>query len=267
MRRKTLLSISLLVTLAVGIPSLRSNPDGTPSDGRTGSPGDGGKTCSQGGCHGGSATTVTNFITSNIPAEGYTPGASYTITVSVDGAGKKGLCVSPQKDDGTVIGTLTAGTGNQMVGKGYITHTTPKTTIPAVWTFTWVAPAKGTGAFNFYGCFANNTTQVRKTQLAVSETVATGVSENAAISKLSLYPNPAVSEELNIGFEVKRAGNFKVSLIDITGKEVASFVNGYLNAGSFEEKFQLPTLGRGIYFLQIETGLDVLNRKLLIQQN
>jgi len=266
MKRKNLLAFTLVILFGVSINSLQSYPDGAPSDGRTGSPGDGGKTCAQGGCHSGGPTDVTGILSSDIPSEGYTPGASYTITVTVDQSGSKGFIVSPQKTDGTLLGSITAGAGNQKVGNKYITHSTPKSGASAVWTFTWVAPAAGTGIVDFYGAFANNRSLVRKTKYSVSEKLANGINENAQITKLSFYPNPAVSRTLHVSFEPKKAGNIQISLIDITGKRVAELYHRNYTSNSFEEDLSLPELKNGVYFMQIELGEESLTRKLLIQQ-
>ncbi|MDZ4668995.1 MAG: choice-of-anchor V domain-containing protein [bacterium] len=269
MKRKTLLLLSSFAFLIIGLPNLQSYPTGAPSDGRTGSPGDGGKTCATSGCHNVTASSVTGILSSNIPVEGYTPGASYTITASIDGNGNKGLCVSPQKTDGTLMGTLTAGAGNQLIGGKYITHTSPKTTDPGVFTFTWVAPASGSGAVDFYGAFANNRTMVRKVVYTVNEKLSSGINERYLLSDLNLFPNPIVNgDKLHVAFELKQASDLKISLMDITGKEIIVFKQSHLNAASFNESYSLPELGSGIYFVRIEGANNlVLNRKLLIQKN
>ena len=94
-------------------------PGGAPA-GYTGSPFDG-KNCTT--CHGGNASNVTGWITSDVPASGYVPGNNYSITVTVTGNGKKGFEVSPQDAAGNLVGTLIAGTGSELTGSGkYITQ-------------------------------------------------------------------------------------------------------------------------------------------------
>ncbi|MFY8189816.1 MAG: choice-of-anchor V domain-containing protein [Bacteroidia bacterium] len=266
MKRKSLLFLFSALALGISMGSLQSTPNGSPTDGRTGSPGDGGKTCATAGCHTGTVTNITNVITSDIPAEGYTPGASYTITVSVDGSGRKGLCVSPQKEDGTLMGTLTAGAGSAFVGGKYITHTSPKTDAVAVWTFTWVAPAAGSGRVTFYGAFANNRNVVRKSEYAVEEKLASGMVENKSFSQFSVFPNPAsASASITIGFKPKSAENLKVSLMDITGKELAVLMNEYAEPSYQEHSFVLPQLNKGLYFIRLTGNKESITRKLLIQ--
>ncbi len=127
-------------------------PTGAPAA-KTGSPGDGAN-CTE--CHGGTATTTPGQITSNIPAGGYVPGITYQITATnpLTNAGKMGFEVSPQNAAGAQKGTLVAGSGSQLVGgTKYVTHTNANTT-NNTWTFSWIAPAAGSGAVTFYGAFA-----------------------------------------------------------------------------------------------------------------
>ncbi len=134
-----------------------TNTSGGPS-GLTGSPGDG-ATCTN--CHSGpTPIPVSGWITSNIPAGGYTPGTTYTITATAtrNNHSKFGFEVSPQNVAGTKKGTLilTNTTQTQLVGSGaYITHTSSGVsgTNTKSWSFNWTAPVAGTGAVNFYGAF------------------------------------------------------------------------------------------------------------------
>jgi hypothetical protein len=170
MKIKHLPLIIALVGLIVLTASVLS-PNGAPPA-KTGSPGDG-SNCTE--CHGGTATTTAGLITSNIPSGGYVPGTTYQITATntLTGAGKYGFEVSPQNTAGTLLGTLIAGSGSQLVGSNkYVTHLSASTTTSA-WTFGWVAPASGTGAVTFYGAFAKGKPgPVTKSTLVVQEAVA-----------------------------------------------------------------------------------------------
>jgi hypothetical protein len=179
----------MVITISIsGFNTAISYPDGAPA-GKTGSPGDGGATCQASGCHSGTPTTVANIITSNVPVTGYVPGTTYTITVTVTGTGKKGFQVSPQNTAGTLLGTLTAGTGNKIVGTKYVTHTSAKNTASAVWTFQWKAPSAGTGAVTFYGAFAVTQNSTKKSTLVLQEDVPLAV----APTLVSFLPTSATS--------------------------------------------------------------------------
>lgn len=132
--------------------------NGSPG-GKTGSPGDGGSTCTE--CHGGVATTQTGWITSNIPAEGYTPGQTYVITATGthNGVVKFGFEATAENATGVKIGTLaiTNTTETKLAnGNHSVTHknggTTPSGNTKS-WSFNWTAPATGTGTVGFYSAF------------------------------------------------------------------------------------------------------------------
>jgi len=143
-------------------------PSGSPA-GYTGSPGDG-QNCTS--CHNGSATTQAGIITSNIPGSGYLPGSNYTITVTLSGSGEKGFEVSPQNASGSLLGTLTAGSGSKLVGGGkYCTQSSEVGGSSATWNFTWTAPAAGTGTVTFYGAFTITKPVTRLSTLVVNEGV------------------------------------------------------------------------------------------------
>lgn len=142
---------------------VHSNNSGAPA-GYTGSPNENNsRTCSSqnGGCHSGAGSTFQQgMINSNVPECGYTPGQTYTITLTVSSAGRSefGFSVSPQLSDGVTAGSMIASNGTQLNGGGrYLTHTTAGTTESApntrVWTFNWIAPPAGSGDVTFYAAF------------------------------------------------------------------------------------------------------------------
>jgi len=136
---------------------------GAPS-GKANDPSSGNANCT--GCHSGTATTNATIanITTNIPATGYVPGTTYTITANVVYAGKTrfGFEVSPQNTAGVLKGaiTITNPTNTKIVSTKYVTHTSAGNTGTGArsWSFNWTAPVAGTGAVTFYGSLlaANN---------------------------------------------------------------------------------------------------------------
>ena len=169
--------ISLVILCLAVSASAFAYPSGAPA-GYTGSPGDGHHCVS---CHGGSAATVTAWITSNIPAAGYTGGANYTITVTVSGTGKKGFEVSPQNASGTQLGVLAAGSGSHLIGgTKYVTHSSAgSSSSTASWNFTWTAPVSGTGSVTFYGAFTVGKSNTKLSTLVVNENAVIPLTANA----------------------------------------------------------------------------------------
>lgn len=262
MRKKYIITALLASTILLTSNHLQSFPDGAPIR-NTGSPTDG-QTCAA--CHGGTATPLDNIITSNIPAEGYTPGETYTVTITLNGSGRKGFQVSPQRADGTLLGTLTAGTGTQVNSSRWVTHNPAVSANPAVYNFNWTAPAAGTGEVNFYGAFAITRNTTHTDVLTVSEKAVTGINENSAFAKFSVYPNPVVGSKLTIGYSLKQSGMVKTTLVDVTGRAVAVFDIKNLAAGTHDFTYELPELNNGIYFIQIDSQGKTLTKRIMVNQ-
>ena len=158
--------ITMLILASFGGDENSDYPGGSPA-GYTGSPGDG-SDCTH--CHGGTSTFVEGWITSDIPPEGYTPGNTYNLTVTVTGSGDKGFQVSPQDPAGLQLGTLIAGPGTHLNGgTKYVNQSSKSTANPAVWNFQWTAPSPGTGEVTFYGAFTVNKPVTKTSTLAVQQ--------------------------------------------------------------------------------------------------
>ena len=181
---------------------------GGANPGYSGDPAGGNRTCIA--CHDGpDATSISGLITSNIPAAGYFPDSTYTITAAIKSSGHSefGFQVSPQTSNGTFIGTLVnTDSRTQLTGSGnnYITNTSEGTsgTDSIAWTFDWIAPAQGSGNAIMYGAFlvanANKNTKGDTTYISTLEIPEYTSVYVANISlggqNISIYPNPAVDQ-------------------------------------------------------------------------
>lgn len=179
--KKGLLSILIGTGILIFLTSNILYHTGSPG-GKTGSPGDGGSTCAQ--CHSGTPVTVTGWITSNIPASGYSPGQTYTITATAThtGAALFGFEMTAENSSNNKTGTfiITDAIQTKLVNNNKaVTHTQNGTTPSGnskSWSVNWTAPAQGTGNVTFYAAFnaANGNGQntgdvIYKTLLLVPE--------------------------------------------------------------------------------------------------
>jgi hypothetical protein len=277
MKKTTKFAVSLcLVTVCLMFSNaLTTDADGNTSAApaaRTGSPGDGANCTS---CHAGTASTAAGLITSNIPATGYIPGQTYTITASITQAGKTkfGFEISPQTSTGVKKGTLvvTNSTATQLVSTGkYITHKSAGTSFStgtATWTFNWIAPVAGSGNFTFYGAFnitnASGTSSgdiIKLSTLPVIEDLtpaATGVENIAFAETITVYPNP-VEDQLHIANASDSGEPVTISIINISGQVVKNFTEV-----SFNSAINVEDLATGLYVLRIETEKGVAVKKIM----
>ncbi len=243
---------------------------------RTGSPGDG-STCTA--CHSGSqAIAMDSVISSNIPANGYTPETFYTITATINRSGHNcfGFELSPQDVSGNLLGKL-VNTSNEtklILSDKYITHTSAGTTgnDSKTWTFTWESPAAGTGAVTLYGAFlaANHDGTIAGdstflSALTIPENLSTGL-KNIETKKMNLLllTNP-VTDRLQFDLQLSQAADVNMNLYDLNGNRVQGFFSGHQVSGNTTYSFHRePTLNAGMYFLKVEQGTNAIVQKLVL---
>jgi hypothetical protein len=79
------------------------------------------------------------------------------------------------------------------------------------------------------------------------------------------YPNP-FNPSTNVKFSIVKAGDVKIVVYDIQGREVTTMVNERLNAGTYEVRFDGSMLTSGVYFYKLlSEGFTETRRMLLIK--
>nr|NQU89863.1 T9SS type A sorting domain-containing protein [Bacteroidota bacterium] len=235
--------------------------------GKTGSPGDNGNNCTQ--CHSGTPQNASNWITTNIPGNGYVGGETYTITAigTHSGVVKFGSEVTAEDESGNKVGTfiITNASQNKFTnGNAAVTHTSGGTTPSGntkEWMFDWTAPEGSTGEVTFYGAFnaanGNGGTTgdvIYLTSLTVGPDV-TGINDIA--NSFRFYPNPSTGV---VNFELP--GNEKVSEIVIYNNN-GQMVKHVDMAYDFRQ-VDLGNLTKGIYFVKIAGDESTGMQKLVI---
>ena len=103
--------------------------------------------------------------------------------------------------------------------------------------------------------------------LKLSETVTLTPSEASIIPaeyRLSQnYPNP-FNPVTKIEYSIPKSGIVTVTVHNILGKEVASIVNEYKNAGNYSVNFDASKLTSGVYFYKIVSGNFSDTKKMMV---
>jgi len=77
------------------------------------------------------------------------------------------------------------------------------------------------------------------------------------------YPNP-FNPTTNIRFDISKAGNVKLAVYDIAGRQVSELINGNYNAGKYTYDFNAQNLATGVYFYRLETPEFTSIRKMIL---
>jgi hypothetical protein len=244
-----ILSVFIATCIMFYPTNSKSNASGSPG-GKTGSIGDNQESCSN--CHYAGVGNGAS-ITSNIPTSGYIPGETYTITATVEEAGRSkfGFEVTSEDNTGNKKGSFLATNStetNTIINSTAITHKaggTNGTNIKS-WEFDWVAPgfASSTGSVIFYGSFlgANGDGQntgdtYHSDQLEVFESTNTpnNIKENEELNSI-LITNNKIHVNKNIN---------SLNVYDISGKLILS--KNHLKTHNL---INLTNFSEGIYIVR-----------------
>ena len=266
-----IVAIGTAFLIIISSPSnVHSNISGAPA-GRTGSPGDNGATCNSSGCHSGSPVVVNNdIISSDVPASGYVPGATYNfdVTVAQTGINRYGFQISPQNAAGDLQGAMivTNATETKLISSGkYITHRqagVAGTGNSRTWTFQWTAPIGVTiNEVTFYGAInaANGTgsatgDRIITTQYTVPRDQDVGIFEPSNPLSLGIFPNPLTEGPLTLDFVLQQKESVNVQLFGIDGSFAGELYTSALNPGRQKITVNTGAISGGIYLVVLQAG-------------
>jgi len=189
-----------LLIFLLPIYFLLSYSSGAPY-GYTGSPGDNNNSCVQ--CHSYSGSGYNpDFVVTGIPANGYMPGQTYQLTLTVNNVNtpKFGFEACIEDDTHQKQGAF-ASVDNKtqaIQSNTYITHTSSGNTVTQ-WIFDWTAPASSQGDLNLYFAVnmanANGSTSgdyIENSQVSIPLSTSGAVDELVS-NEITFYPNPATN--------------------------------------------------------------------------
>ncbi|HEX9614962.1 MAG TPA: T9SS type A sorting domain-containing protein [Bacteroidota bacterium] len=111
------------------------------------------------------------------------------------------------------------------------------------------------GGGDIYGLFLPaTTTDVRDTEPGVHP---------GEFSLEQNYPNP-FNPITRISFSLKTSGFISLKVFDLLGREVATLVDGKVEAGTRTVEFDASGLSGGMYFYQLRAGAFVQVRKMAV---
>jgi len=77
------------------------------------------------------------------------------------------------------------------------------------------------------------------------------------------YPNP-FNPSTKISWQSPVGSHQILKIYDMLGKEVATLVDEYLPAGTYETEFSADGLSSGIYFYKLQAGSFVETKKMIL---
>tara|TARA_B100000965_G_scaffold187909_1_gene156871 strand:- start:4061 stop:5041 length:981 start_codon:yes stop_codon:yes gene_type:complete len=123
-------------------------------------------------------------------------------------------------------------------------------------------------SFILVGVTDDDSSSVQIDELWYNETpTGLGISDEAPIaSRYELgqnYPNP-FNPTTHIRFNIPETANAKLTVFNVMGEEVATLVNGVMQAGGHTVSWNAASMPTGVYFYQLESGNFSQTKKLLL---
>jgi hypothetical protein len=77
------------------------------------------------------------------------------------------------------------------------------------------------------------------------------------------FPNP-FNPSTMIGYQLPEAGSVSIQVFDVTGRLVATLVDGQVAAGRHQVRFDAGSLSSGVYIVRMQTSAFVESRKIVL---
>jgi hypothetical protein len=97
--------------------------------------------------------------------------------------------------------------------------------------------------------------------ISPGEDVATQLPENFTLNQN--YPNP-FNPTTVISYELPQVADVELQVFDMLGRQVATLVEGTVQAGSHQVTFDASNLSSGVYIYRLQTAEHILTRKLTV---
>jgi len=108
--------------------------------------------------------------------------------------------------------------------------------------------------------FSTNVWRRLLSNLVGIQNISTEIPSSFSLSQN--YPNP-FNPMTNVKFSIINAGNVRIIVYDVQGREVQTLVNERLNVGTYEVRFDGSMLNSGVYFYKLIAG-DFTETKRMI---
>lgn len=222
-------------------------------------------------CHGSSANTGVTVTISGPDTLNTGQTGQYTLTISrsaslgagLDVAVRSGVLAPVSSNIHLTSGELTHNNNISMTN-GSVTvnfsYTAPSTsTVDTIWA-TGLATNSNGGSGGDYWNWANS-----KRVVVRSLTGVINISNETpgSFSLLQNYPNP-FNPSTKIRFNVPKNSLVKLTVYDLSGKEVEVLVNGMLNTGEYEAEWMPHNLASGIYFYTLKSSDFTGTRRMVL---
>jgi hypothetical protein len=131
----------------------------------------------------------------------------------------------------------------------------------------WVADNCELNVLLYKDSTALNLSSVQQTLLqSVTQPLGVSIGSNKILKDYLLsqnYPNP-FNPTTNIKFTLPKDGNVSLKIYDMLGNEIAVYVNGFVQAGTYNAEIDGTNWSSGVYFYKLTTSEFTDTKKMTL---
>jgi hypothetical protein len=86
---------------------------------------------------------------------------------------------------------------------------------------------------------------------------------DGAYAQFTVYPNPS-TDFVNVSFEQFQPGDVKLSLVDLSGKVLAEYLQPQVGVGTFMKVLDVQTIPAGMYYIRVWNGSQQFAKPLVV---
>jgi hypothetical protein len=120
---------------------------------------------------------------------------------------------------------------------------------------------KSNSQYLFAGTYSNGVWRRPISEIIGIQNINTEIA--SGFSLYQNYPNP-FNPTTTIKFDIPKSSNVKITVYDITGKELEVLVNEKLQAGTYQTTWNASNFSSGVYFYRIQAGDFSETKKLIL---
>ncbi len=248
--------------------------------GLTGAPGEANCTqCHVGAVQSGATQNVVAIFSGTTPVTSYTPGSTYTITLSLaSNPSKRGFSATVLDGTnvaaGNSIGAGIGGTQNfSGGGRSYVSHTLASSSSGSAFAWSWVAPATDVGPVRIYvasNAANNNGANTGDIIFTSSHLIGSSLGLNEEVIEKVNNFNASFSAQnsaVYISYGSLISGKSTVNIVDMSGRSVLFADLGETTVGSNKEMVRIPeNIKNGMYVVHYFVDNVASSKTISIQR-
>jgi hypothetical protein len=89
--------------------------------------------------------------------------------------------------------------------------------------------------------------------------------EDKLLTNVQVFPNPVITDQINVKYELSRPSNVSIKVVDVLGNDVVTLFSQRVEPGEKILNYYLNSkLNRGFYFVRVIAGPESVIKRISV---